>query len=132
MLDSYSGLMDFTLTEEQACDIEYGIVEFEIYFSPDCTSSEYGINVPSVSMSASPIETSGFKTADGMSYVGVGGTHDLDTKASGYAQPGEIITKKCIFSILKNYTEDEYVFCLSWYDGEIVAEKARSLYFANT
>lgn len=130
-LDSYDGIMDFSLSEDQARDIEYGILEYEIYFSPDYASSEYGITIPSISWSASPIETVGFKTDGGMSYIGVGSAYELHINGSSYnAQPGEIVREKDIFTILKNYDESEYVFHLTWYDGEIVSEKARELYFS--
>lgn len=69
-LDSYDGIMDLTLSEDQARDIEYGIVEYEIYFAPDYAASDYGISVPSISWGASPIQTAGFKTDGGMSYIG--------------------------------------------------------------
>ena len=47
-------------------------------------------------------------------------------------KPGDTVSEKSIFTILKNYDESEYVFHLTWYDGEIVTEKARELYFAVT
>lgn len=130
-LEAYDGIMDFTLSEDQARDIEYGIVEYEIYFAPDYAASEYGITVPSVSWGASPLEGSGFKTDGGMSYIGVGSEYELsDSSSEGPVHPGSIVSAKGLFSILKNYDESEYVFEMTWYDGEIETENARDLYFA--
>jgi len=130
-LDSYSGRRDFSLSEDQARDIEFGLVEYEIYFAPDYTAHERGILTPSVRLSATPIATAGFRTAGGMSYIGVGSTYSLEIRKSDYrSQPGDILREKGLFTVLKNYDESEYVFSVPWYDGEIVAEKARDLYFA--
>ena len=130
-IDSFGGNRDFSLSEDQARDIEYGMVEYEIYFAPDYASPERGISIPSTSMSATPIETVGFKTAGGMSYIGVGRTYELQINGSSFrAQPGEIVREKSLFTVLKNYDESEYVFRISWYDGEIATENARDLFLA--
>ncbi len=130
-IDSYSGIMDLSLSEDQARDIEYGIIEYEIYFSPDYTASEYGITVPSIYWSANAIETTGFETDGGMSYIGVGNAYELSDDASNdRPKPGDTVRRKSLFTVLKNYDESEYLFHLTWYDGDIVAEKARELYFA--
>jgi hypothetical protein len=130
-IDSYSGIMDFSLTDDQARDIEYGIVEYEIYYAPDYTASDNGIIIHSQSMSATALATTGFETDGGMTYIGVGTAYDLGLNGSSYkVKPGEIATQKSLFSILKNYDESEYVFEISWYDGEIVSENARELFLA--
>lgn len=132
-LDSYDGIMDLSLSEDQARDIGYGIVEYEIYFDPNYAASEYGITIPNITWNASAIETVGFETDGGMSYIGIGGAYKLRINGSDfYAQPGGIVREKDIFTILKNYDESEYVFHTTWYDGEIEADKARELYFAVT
>jgi len=130
-IDNYSGYRDFSLTEEQARDIEYRLIEYEIYFSPDYAASDYGISIPTLNWNATPIETAGFRTDGGMSYIGVGGTDSLNINGSSYhPQPGDTVKEKGLFSVLKNYDESEYVFHIGWYDGEIVTEKARDLYLA--
>ena len=128
-IDSYSGIMDFTLSEDQAKDIEFGIVEYEIYFAPDYAAPDFGITIPSVNLGAIPKE-GGFKTDDGVSYIGIGLVYKLNINGSSfYPKPGDIVHDKGLFTILKNYDESEYLFIIDWYDGEIVTEKARKLYF---
>ena len=130
-LDAYEGNRDFSLSEDLARDIEYGIIEYEIYFSPDYEAREYGITVPSTSFSATPTETSGFRTPGGMSYIGVGGAYDLEYNGRNFnPHPGDTVQERSIFTVLKNYDESEYVLRVNWYDGEIVVENARELYFA--
>lgn len=129
-LESYKGYTDFTLTEDQARDIEFGMVEYEIYYAPDYSANEYGITINSVRLNATPIDSVGFKTDGGMSYIGIGGTTSLGVNDSGdRPKPGDTITEKSIFTILNNYDENEYLLRMTWYDGEIVAEKERELYF---
>jgi len=129
-MDAYSGIMDFTLTDEQAKDIEFGLLEYEVYYAPDYTTPSHGISLPRVSWSALPTETSGFRNADGVAFIGVGSVYGLNiTPSNTRFKPGDTVTEKGLFTILKNYDESEYVFRISWYDGEIVAEKARQLYF---
>jgi|GEM_PF-2113195 hypothetical protein len=129
-LDSYSGNWDLSLKPDQARDIEYGIVEYEIYFAPDYAASEFGISIPTMSWGAEALETVGFKTDGGTSYIGVGRTYNLNS--SERQKPGDIVSQKDLFSILKNYDEEEYVFNIDWYDGEITTENARELYLAVT
>ncbi len=129
-IDAYDGIMDLTLTEDQARDIEFGIVKYEIYFAPDYSAAEYGITVPTMSWSALSKE-GGFKTDGGMSYIGIGSAYSLGFSDSGdNPQPGDTVPGKSLFTILKNYDESEYLFSNTWYDGEIVSEKARELYFS--
>ncbi|MCL2253792.1 MAG: hypothetical protein FWC09_05040 [Lachnospiraceae bacterium] len=131
-IEGYSGIMDLSLSEDQARDIEFRMFEYEVYFAPDYACSEYGITPPTVRISANPTKTVSFQTEGGMSYIGVGSSYDLNiNKGSDRPQPGDTITEKSVFTILKNYDEGEYVFRISWYDGEIVTEKARELYFAS-
>ncbi|MCL1832101.1 MAG: hypothetical protein FWG45_04210 [Oscillospiraceae bacterium] len=129
-IDDYSGIMDFTLTEDQARDIEYGLLEYEVYYSPDYQASQYGIMFHGVNWRATPIETTSFKTAGGMTYISVGSTYNLNTNGTNRAKPGETVREKALFSVLKNYSESEYVFEKTWYDGEIVTEKSHKLYMA--
>ena len=130
-IDAYTGIMDFSLTENQARDIEYGILEYEIYFAPDYEAPDYGITAPSVSLRAQALETTGFKTDGGMSYIGIGSSYSLNSgDSNNLPKPGDIMSQKRLFTILKNYDESEYVLATTWYDGEIVTEKARDLYFA--
>ena len=130
-IDSYSGIMDFSLTEDQARDIEYGIVEYEIYYEPDYAAPDFGITVQSVRLSATPINSVGFKTEGGMSYIGVGSAYSLNINGSNFhPHPGDTVREQSLFTVLKNYGESDYVFSKPWYDGEIVAEKQRDLFFA--
>lgn len=130
-IDAYDGIMDLTLTADQARDIEFGIVKYEIYFAPDYSAEKYGITVPTISWDASPKEGVGFKTDGGMSYIGIGSAYNLRLSDSGdNPQPGDTVPGKSLFTILKNYDESEYLFSTTWYDGEIVSEKARELYFS--
>lgn len=130
MIESYDGNRDFTLTEEQARDIEYGIVEYEIYFAPDYTAPDYGITVPRISLDASPIGSKTFNTDDGMVYIGLGVSYGIDHNSSDAAHPGDTISLKSVFSTLKNYDESEYLFKMNWYEGEIETENRRELYFS--
>ena len=132
-IDNYTGIWDFSLSEDHARDIEYAILEYEVYFVPEYEASSYGISIPTINVSAYPIHSGSFKTEGGMTYIGVGSAYSLNINGSSHrVQPGETSREKAIFSILKNYDETEYVFRISWYDGEIVTEKSRELYLAIT
>jgi hypothetical protein len=130
-IDAYRGIMDLSLTADQARDIEYGIVEYEVYFAPDYTADKNGIMIPSLTWNATPIKTVMFETKGGMPYVGVGSEYEVDTHDSTFhPQHGDTVREKSLFTVLKNYNESEYVFEMRWYDGEIVDEKRHELYFA--
>lgn len=131
-LASYDGYTDLTLSEDQARDMEFALVEYEYYYPPDYQADEYGINPHTISFSADPKYTTGFETEGGMSYIGVGTKYSVDPYSSENPKPGDTVPRKDVFTVLKNYDETEYVFQLTWYDGEIDSANARELYFAAT
>lgn len=131
-LAAYDGYMDYSLTEDQARDIEFGLVEYEYYYAPDYEPTEYGSITPAnISLNAKPISTNVFES-EGVSFIGVGTMYNMNSTFDADIKPGDTCPRKGIFTVLKSYDESKYVFHYTWYEGKIDSANARDLYFATT
>lgn len=115
-------------------DVEFCVMDYEVYVPAEFPTAEYGIVEPSMSFSQSNIGGGGIPAADGTSvYIGLGSnTEDLATEADPSYQVGNVYAFRNLFTMVKGYTD--YVFEFTSYpDGtvETSSDVMYTAYFAN-
>jgi hypothetical protein len=128
IIDGYTGNWDLSLDEQQARDIEWAVIEYEIHYPDDWTGADWGFTASSPSFNATPIGDTSFRLGN-TAYIGVGSGLCLGNMPSDL-QPGDTVTLQAIFTVLIAYDDSEYVLMHRWYEGEIEVENARELYFS--
>ena len=102
--------------------MEYGLIEYEVYFPEDFPQADYGITSIDINFSVTSPDGGGIK-ANGMSYIGLSSVWDI-SKAPEINEfyAGQTFTEgKAVFAMVKGVTD--YVFEVSYYldDEEYVS-----------
>lgn len=98
-------------------DVEWLIVDYEIYYPEDFPAEEHGIIENGISFSAKNPEGGGIPSQDGTSvYIGIGTPESLYVDTIENSQPGDIRKARNVYTMVKDY--DEFIFDLLYNLGD--------------
>lgn len=100
-------------------DVEWLVVDYEIYYPEDFPTGDYGITENGVSLSAKNPEGGGIPSQDGTSvYLALGTPEALYVDTIENSQPGDIRKARNLYTMVIDY--DEFIFDLLFNleDGE--------------
>ena len=121
-VDAYNAEDHAVVIGEVEGELEYGLIEYEVYFPEDFPQADYGITSIDINFSVTSPDGGGIK-ANGMSYIGLSSVWDI-SKAPEINEfyAGQTFTEgKAVFAMVKGVTD--YVFEVSYYldDEEYVS-----------
>lgn len=134
--ESSSDFMQIDLASvEIPDDVEWCVLDYEVYVPAEFPGPEYGITEPSMDFSETNVGGGGFPAGDGSTYIGLGTNNtDLATVADPSYQPGNTYSFRTLFTMVKGY--QDYVFELTAYPDGTTSDTTSAdimyyVYFAN-
>ena len=111
-------------------DVEFCVMEYDVYVPDTFPSRDYGLVEPTMSFSQANIGGGGIPSADGASvYIGLGtNTEDLATAEDPDYFPGNTYTFRILYTMVKGYTD--YVFEFTSYPDGTAETSADVMYTA--
>ncbi|MDD3243210.1 MAG: hypothetical protein PHD32_05735 [Eubacteriales bacterium] len=106
-----------TFQEIENADLEYCMVEYEVYFPEDFPQADYGITSVDINFSVGSPSGGGIK-ANGMSYIGLSSVYDIsDSLDINTFYAGNTYTQgKAIFAMVKGVSD--YVFETYYFEND--------------
>lgn len=115
-VDAYNAedhVVQFSTLEND--DIEYCMLQYEVYYPEDFPQEDYGITTVDLNFSVSSPDGGGIK-ANGMAYIGLSSVHDISAMPEiNEFYAGQTFTEgKAIYAMVKGVSD--YVFEVGYFD----------------